>query len=513
MKKRTGTTGGFKGKYGVIVVGAGIGGLTSAALLARRGFDVLLLEQSEHAGGCCSSFIADGHTFDSGASVFYGLGKKSSFNFLTNVFSELGISPEFRMLNPAFDIALPDHLIHVNHEKRAFLRQLGTAFPHEAKGFKRLYSDLQELYEMLGNLPRYHAMGRWTIMKICALHPWFAQKLLATAPRSLHDYYRRHIVDAHCTSVLDSIIAIMTVLDSTEIPAMLGALVLLELHEGGSWYPMGGSGAIPAALLESFKSSGGQYASGRKVTEIIVGGGRARGVRLDDGSEIHAERVISDAPKEITFGKLIDNIYISDGLRKQVAYQDNADSFFGVFLGVDAGVVPAGTAVHTIIVPRYSERWQDARPLKVSIPSLVDPSLAPAGRHTVTLISPEKSYGWDRNQNYEQHKVETAREKMAAAERVLPGLSKSVRFMQAASPLTWERLTLRPGGTFGIKMDVRQGMLNRLGNKTEIANLYCTSDATFPGSGVLTVAYSGTKCANLICRETGRKYAEEFEVE
>jgi len=328
----------------------------------------------------------------------------------------------------------------------------------------------------------------------------------------MYDYVKRHLHDEKCVSVLESILAATTLLDFKEVPAFLAAYILIELHNGGVWYPTGGSGTIPSVLLESFRKSGGRYEAGIKVSEILVGGGRARGIRLENGQIIHAERVISDVPKEHTFGKLIDNIHLSDGLRKQVAYQENADSFFGVFLGVDAAVVPAGAAVHTIVMPKYTDIWRDARPVLVSIPSIIDKSLAPTGKHTITLLSPEKTYGWERNQYYEQKKQEYAREKIAIAERILPGLSRASSVTQIASPLTWESSTLRPKGTFGIKMDIRQGQFNRMGNKTEISNLYCVSDATFPGSGVSSVAYSGTQCANLICRECGRRFPSEDEL-
>ncbi|MBI5525134.1 MAG: NAD(P)/FAD-dependent oxidoreductase [Deltaproteobacteria bacterium] len=511
MKKRTRAQerGGLKGKYGVIVVGAGIGGLSVAALLAKRGMDVLVLDQSETAGGCCRSFARDGYTFDAGASLFLGMGGKTRFNFLQNVFDELGAAPDWKMLNPSFDISLPDQTFHAAHERRSFVRQLAGAFPHDAKGLKRLYAELHDLYEVLGDLPRYHAMGRWTLLKICALHPWFAQKLLTAAPRSLEDLYAKHLHDERLIAVFESLVAVLTLLDNTELPALVAALLLMEPHEGGVWYPMGGSGAVAATLLSALEKAGGDFAPRSRVDEVIIGGGRARGVRLGDGTEIHAERVISNASKEQTFGRLVDMIYVSDGLRKQVAYQENADSFFGVFLGVDATAVPEGLAVHTIVSPRYAPRWREAPPVVVSIPSLVDPSLAPAGGHAVTLISPERVHGWERNRYYEERKAAYAREKIALAERIIPGLSKAVRVMETASPLTYERFTMRPGGTFGIRMDHRQGLLNRLGNKTELPNLYCVGDSTFPGSGVFSVAYSGMMCANLICRETGRRYPGE----
>ena len=197
MAKRARAHGGrkFKGKYGVIVIGAGIGGLTAAALMAKRGMDVLLLEQGDRPGGCCGSFDLEGFTFDAGSNLFFGMGKKARFNFMQNVFDELGVTPTFTMLNPSFDVSLPDQTFRAAHEQRTFMRQLSGAFPQDAKGIKRLYHDLHEMYDVLGNLPRYHAMGRWTLMKICLLHPWFAQKLLTAAPKSLDDLYRKHLHD------------------------------------------------------------------------------------------------------------------------------------------------------------------------------------------------------------------------------------------------------------------------------------------------------------------------------
>ena len=494
----------FRGKYEIIVVGAGIAGLSAAALMQNRGHKVLLLEQAEEPGGVCRALRTEGYTFDLGCRVFFGLGYQSQFNFLQNVIDELHLGLDFKLLDPGMQIVMPDQTFKLGAEQRSFFRQVSSAFPGEARGLKKLYHELGELHETLSSLPRHHAMGRWTIIKLCLTHPWFARKLLSNAPRSLFDLYRKDLNERRCFNILESMVASLTMLDAEEIPAFLASLILLSPFRGGIWYPMGGSGALTDALLKSFTNAGGQFESGCKVNEILVGGGRARGVRLENGTLIHSERVISDVPKEHLFGRLVDAIHISDGVRKQVAYQENADSLFGVYLGVDANVVPEGTPVHSVVVPRYFDNWREARPVIVSIPTLVDPSLAPAGKHVVIVMSPEKAYGWERNSYYAEKKRQLAREKIAIAERVLPGLEKSIQFIETSSPLTWEKYTLRPKGTFGIKMDIRQGLLNRQGNKTEVANLYCVGDSTFPGSGVFAVSYSARMCADLICLETGR---------
>jgi prolycopene isomerase len=92
-----------------------------------------------------------------------------------------------------------------------------------------------------------------------------------------------------------------------------------------------------------------------------------------------------------------------------------------------------------------------------------------------------------------------------ALNNIIPGIKEKSTVIRCNSPIEIEEITGREDGTFGKKMDFRQGLYNRGGNKTAIENLYLAGDSTFPGQGIAMAAYSGKLCAELIIRERGKK--------
>ena len=141
----------------VIVIGSGIGGLTSAALLQNRGISTLVFEKNCYPGGSCSSFQRDGYSFDAGASVFYGFGDNSNsgtLNLHTRIFRKLGIDVPTIHDPVQIHYHLPNGFsLPAYYDRHAFIDALTARFPHEREGIEKFYMELDAVHDILSSLP------------------------------------------------------------------------------------------------------------------------------------------------------------------------------------------------------------------------------------------------------------------------------------------------------------------------------------------------------------------------
>ena len=296
--------------------------------------------------------------------------------------------------------------------------------------------------------------------------------------------------------------------DAVSTPLVNAGICLADRHSGGINYPVGGSGAIPKALCEGIEKSGGQIRYQSEVTSIIVENGEARGVRLADGTEHYAKAVITNATVWDTFNRLItDSRYKVDEstfLR--------APSWFQLYLGVDASVIPKEFYVHHILVDTWENYNQPGGTIYFSAPTILDPSLAPPGKHIVHAFVTAEADEWQQynreNGEYQNAKDALAANVISRTERILPGLSKAIELKVLATPLTHQRYLNRFKGSYGPLLKPGQNILQKPQNSTSIKNLYATGDSTFPGQGVIAVTYSGVSCASYIARQFGKPLDE-----
>jgi len=492
----------------VIVIGSGIGGLTAAALLQERGISTLVFEKNRYPGGSCSSFQRDGYRFDAGASVFYGFGANGSsgtLNLHTRIFRKLGI--EVRTIPDPVQIHyhLPNGFnVEACYNRSAFLDALAARFPHEAEGIRQFYAELDDVYNILSSLP---AGSLEDINHLLAVGGSFPLKTVALALktfRSMGKTARRYIRDEELLHFIDIEAYSWAVQDAVATPLVNAGICLADRHFGGINYPVGGSGAIPAALCEGLEKFGGTIRYHSEVTEILVDNGVARGIRLADGSEHFAKAVISNATIWDTFNRLVaDSRYRVDEQRFL-----KAPSWFQLFLGVDAAVIPAGFDVHHVLVDEWKSYNQLGGTIYFSAPTMLDPSLAPAGKHIVHAFVTGEVEQWRQHERassaYHAAKDDVAAAIISRTERILPGLSQAVELKILATPLTHERYLNRRDGSYGPLLKAGQNILQKPQNTTPVKNLFAAGDSTFPGQGVIAVTYSGVSCASYIARKFGK---------
>ncbi len=496
----------MKNKYNVVVIGGGIGGLVAATLLAKNGLSVAILEKNNSLGGVLSSFEKEGCLFDNFGTIIHGAGFSEPLNFLRETLSKLNINPELLPVEPPMEIFMPDKTITLYRDKKEFLRGLYEYFPSFKREIGEFYNDLEELYEILLEIPHYRPMGRFTVLKTAIFHPHLAEKLILNSFNTLNSLYKQYGFPDELRAIFDNIVAYFTLLKSYEVPAFIAAYFLIGIHREGLYYTKGTNAALIKEIIGVARDAGVDIFTNSEVKEILVSNNYARGVILTSDRVVHADRVISNTTAYKTFTRLIDRRYLSDNIRHSYDVIENADSFFYLYLKTEKEVLNHLKSPNIMYIPKIAGSYNESGIIRVFIPSMMDSTIIRSNTHHNIIVSIQQdSIDWNRSRYLDKKKEAMTEKLLNTLNNIIPGIKEGSVVVMSNSPVEIEEVTGREGGTFGKKMDFRQGLYNRGGNKALIENLYLAGDSTFPGQGISLAAYSGKLCAELIIRECGKK--------
>jgi len=481
----------------VIVVGSGLGGLVAAALLARSGKAVTVCESHSVPGGAAHAFSRQGYHFDSGPSFYCGLGDPTSRNPLQLVLRALGETLDTIPYDPLGYYHLPEGTLPIYCRNQAYREAVARFSPQGAAELAVLERRFLRMYRALEGLPLLELRADWGLVPLLLGRPLATVRLLAlgrdlqasagqVAAGILTDPFARRLLDLECF-LLSGLPAADTV--APEMAFMFG-----ERDRSVVDYPRGGSGAIVAALVRGLERGGGRLRLNAHVEEILVEHNRVQGVRLRGGDILHAPVVISNATVWDTINPLLPAEALPAAYRQSALATPTVDSFMHLHLGIRANGLE-DLAVHHVVVQDHD------RPLAtpgntcmISIPSVLDPSLAPPGHHVIHAYSLEPFAGWQRDGGYGERKRQRAEPLYRALERVIPDLRQRLTLELIGTPLSHQRFLRRHQGTYGPAIKAGQGMFP--GPRTPIRGLYRVGDSTLPGIGVPAVAASGVICAN-----------------
>ncbi|MEB3273803.1 MAG: NAD(P)/FAD-dependent oxidoreductase [Prochlorothrix sp.] len=495
--------------WDVVVIGSGLGGLTAGALLARYGRSVLVCEAHTVPGGAAHDFERQGFRFDSGPSFYCGLQDPHSANPLRQVLQILGESIDSVPYDPLGHYHFPEATIAVHGNSEDYQRSLQTVadtLPEVdrdlAQQFANFEAPLLRLYQVLRQIPVAELRGDWAVLLgLFRRHPQAMAQLLPfqlllqgsagqVMDRTVRDPWLRRLIDVECF-LLSGMKAHDTV--APEMAFMLG-----ERSQSVIDYPVGGSGAIVAALVRGLERWGGRLRLRCPVAKILVEKGRAIGVRLANGEEIRAKQVISNATVWDTYGSLLDPEDIPAFSRQKAMATPAVESFMHLHLGIRAEGLEHLTGHHVVVQRSDLEITVPGNTCMISIPTVWDPHLAPSGYHNLHAYTLEPFKDWagiDRNSAaYQQRKRERAQPLFAAVERVIPDLRQRLELELIGTPLTHARFLRRHQGTYGPAIAASQRLFPS--GQTPIQNLHRVGDSTLPGIGVPAVVASGLLCAN-----------------
>lgn len=492
--------------YDAIVIGSGIGGLVTATQLAAKGAKILVLERYLIPGGSGGYFEREGYRFDVGASMIFGFGTKGTTNLLTRALDAVDVKLETYADPVQIHYHLPDLELRVHRDYEAFLQELIALFPHEERGIRAFYGKCWEVFNYLNSMELLSLEEPRYLMRVFFQKPLSCLGLARYLPVNAGDVARKYISDPKLLQFIDMECYLWSVVPADKTPMINAGMVFSDRHYGGINYPKGGVGQIAQKLADGLVRTGGEIKYKAKVTEIILENGTAVGVKLADNSEYRAQRIISNATRWDTFGKLIPGQYMPAREQKWQQKYQKSPSFLSLHLGVTADLLPEGTDCHHILLENWDDMEKSEGTIFVSIPTLLDPSLAPPGHHIIHAFTPSWMKEWQglSVSKYQKKKERSANRLIDRLEAIFPGISAALDYQEVGTPRTHRRFLGREDGTYGpVPRRKLPGLLSMPFNRTSIPGLYCVGDSTFPGQGLNAVAFSGMSCGHRVAVDLG----------
>jgi phytoene desaturase len=498
--------------YDTIVVGAGLGGLTAAANLARQGERVLVVEKHDKVGGYASSFVREGYTFD------VSLHNMGPFEGTTRTILEnLSIleAVEYIPFDSFQRLVFPDEEIVVSRGEEGFFAFLKARFPEEQDGIDALESEMRTIragFEEIEALTVEEGTTEAVSPLMAVKYPQFTE-LVFTTLEELMDRYLK-------APKLKGLIANMwwyLGLPPSELASILYAVVGLGYVKYAGGIVKGTSQNLSNALRDVVLENRGKVLLETRVNRILVSDGKVDGVITDEGAIYYADVVISNAGAHNTFNTLVDSSLLKKKFVNKVRRQENALSAVQLYLGLDCGLDALGVTDHSFAVfPSYDHEESyrmilageyDRTPFSCTAYTNVDDSVAPAGAGILNVFSLDHAKNWQglSKAAYESRKRRVTEMILDKVEKVVPGIREHIVVRELGTPMTMERYTANPEGTiFGPSQNVYQSGLNRLKPETPIGGLYLVGASVYPGGGYPSVISSGFRAANLISKQRGR---------
>jgi phytoene dehydrogenase-like protein len=490
----------------LIVVGSGLGGLCAGAIAARHGLEVLVLEAHSQPGGAAHSFQRGGYHFESGPSLWSGLGRWPSTNPLAQVLRAVGESVPVATYRE-WGLLLPEGCLRVGVGQEPFLalvRQLRGA--QAAQEWERFLMILEPSCAAARSLPllalRPGAGLAATLGGGQALRLLLQAGQLAGLGGAFGAIARRHLRDPfllHWVELLCFLISGLG-MDHTSSAAM--ATLFGEWFEPEACldYPIGGSGTVVAALVRGLERHGGRLRTSAPVAQILIKQGRATGVGLSNGEQLPARRgvIANTSPWDLL--PLLSEADLPSRWRGRQTATPACASFLHWHLGL-RGEDLADLPVHHVWVGDW-ERGIDAERNMVvlSMPSLLDPGLAPEGHQVLHAYTPanEPWQIWQHLERgsdaYETLKAERCAVFGQVLGQVIPDWRERLVIELQGTPLTHRHFLRVHQGSYGPAWPADRGPFP--GGSTPIDGLVLCGAGAFPGIGVPPVAVSGAMAAH-----------------
>jgi prolycopene isomerase len=485
--------------YDVVVIGAGMGGISAGALLAKEGKSVLVLEQAEAPGGYMHAFKRGPYTWDPAVHVF-PQGHDEALPVA--LFEHLGVRDRVRMIpfEHNYSAVFPDLTIQAPFGLEEYADYHGELFPEQRDAIVRFVNTCRDVHWQAHNLPP--VLGVRGLGSAAEENPALFKYIRAT----LQDVLDEHFDDPQLKGVMSAIWPY-----PGAPPSRLSFVTFattLSVYLDGAFYCEGSFQSMVDAFVAALEANGGELAVDSRVERILLEDGRATGVRLDGGEEVRAGAIVSNADAKLTFEQMVGLEHLPGGFVKRHMRMKPSLSAVVVFTGTSLDF-PAGGLAHEVFNYRHYDQEDVHKDIRegrpggtwASVPTMLDASLAPDGEHAVILSS---MAAYDIGRPWEENIEGFVDELVGDFEKVFPGLRDSITFQEAATPVTMERFCLNnKGAAYAWENTPAQTGGKRSPHLTPIEGLYLSGHWTQPGSGSLRAMVSGVHTTQLILSAAG----------
>ena len=491
----------------ISVVGAGIGGMSAAARLAKQGHQVTVFENSDQSGGKCRTEWFGDYAFDTGPSlltlpaVFRDLFLKTG----KRIEHVLDISP----VDPAFNYNFADgsKVTFPNLSNPKTYQEIEKSFGISAsQSWRQIIERSEKMWEASrDSFIESELTSIWPLLLRKNLINQINQISPFTSLRSLSEKLN---LDPHLKMIIDRY-ATYTGSDPRSAPAVLLTIAFVE-STFGAWHIKGGIGQLSVALEQRCRDLGVDFKFKSLVTKILVERNKVEGVVLSDGKIIKSDLVVSNSDAEYTFNSLIGNeVSSARGERRKLKAATKSLAGFSLLLGLDnSKSKPVDVDHHNVYFPEnYDLEFDQIFTQKVPV---TDPTIYLCAPKDSSMVKGADKEAWFVLVNAPRHEPESgwdwkdggqeyAQKIISKMDDLGLNVTNRLDFMEYRTPADLENYAMAPGGSiYGTSSNSPVSAFLRARNRSKVKGLFCVGGSAHPGGGLPLVGISAEIVAKAI---------------